>query len=377
MMAMAFMGGSRKAGLFDPPPFYGTPGIGDGILERMNFDAMPAVPQNGLAATPANATAGGPGRMAFRGVGSTGASTPATGTLASLMPLDVPLASSGLGSPMVAPMPGVEPKKAGFFDRDGGWRDVLGALADGMAGAAGGQPVYGPMKMRQQQQQAEWARQNQQRQQERRWQVDDRDWKAKQLDYFNSGKDRVAFDPVTGQSKVIYDAPEDFEEYASLLGLEPGSAEYDEAMQDYVLRANGPTAQAGRESLEGVRHGNRVSLEGVRQGNRAALRQMPTYSNLHPRPAAAGGSGGNGGNRPPRTTGNVYAPILSKVATGKPLTPGEQQVLSLYGRGGRAGGVGGATGGVGNIPTVKTPADAARLAKGTRYRTPDGRLMVR
>ena len=116
-----------------------------------------------------------------------------------------------------------------------------------------------------------------------------------------------------------------------------------------------------------------MTLEGERHRNRQTLRQMPTYSNLHPRPAAGGGGSGNG--RPPRTTGNVYAPILSKVAAGKPLTPGEQQVLSLYGRGARSGAAGAGSGG-GALPTVRTPAEAAKLPKGTRFRTPDGRIKV-
>ena len=135
--------------------------------------------------------------------------------------------------------------------------------------------------------------------------------------------------------------PADFQEYATTLGLQPGTDEYNEAVQDYVLRANGPTAQDGRESLEGVRQDNRVSLEGVRQGNRVALRGMPSYANLHPRPSAARSGGGNGGGAP-RTTGTVYAPILAKIASGKGLTPGEQQVIGMYGRGGRGGRAGGA-----------------------------------
>ncbi|WP_310224581.1 hypothetical protein [Sphingobium xenophagum] len=290
------------------------------------------------------------------------------------MPLDTPLQDAGQAPP-IPMMPKLEQPKAGFFDSDGAWRDVLGALADGMAGAAGMQPTYGPNKNRQRQQQAEWERLDAQRRQDRAWAEQDRDAKLAQPQYFMSGRDRVMFDPVTGSAQTIYDGPADFEEYASLLGLEPGSDEYNEAVQDFVLRSNGPTALEGRQELENLRQGNRVSLEGVRHGNRAALRQTPTYSNLHPRPAAGGGGSGNG--RPPRTTGNVYAPILSKVAAGKPLTPGEQQVLSLYGRGARAGGAAAGTGGGGGaLPTVRTPAEAAKLPKGTRFRTPDGRIKV-
>jgi hypothetical protein len=387
-MAMGFAASRRKPGLFELPPPYQTPGIGDGILERQRFDeAMPgALPgemsgtfsEGGSGGRTMGVPSGGPARMAFRGVAAADGGRSAQTAPVSLIPLDTPLAPSGVDAPPMEQMAGVPHRSPGFFAKDGAWRDVLGALADGMAGAAGGQPMYGPMKMRQRQQQAEWGRQDALRRQDRSWAEQDRDTKLAQPQYFMSGRDRVMFDPTTGQAQTIYDGPTDFEEYASLMGLEPGSDDYNEAMQDFVLRSNGPTAQQGRQELEGIRQGHRVSLEGVRQGNRASLRQMPTYANLHPRPSAAGGAGGGGGTRPPRTTGNVYAPILAKLASGQALSPGEQQVISMYGRGNRSTGAGSvAGGGAGAIPTVKTPADAARLAKGTRYRTPDGRVMVR
>ena len=327
-MGMAFTLG-RKRSPFAPPPMYGTPGIGD--------DLPGAKPMGGMEfpAYLAGSVPPAPARMAFGGVSS---ARPANGVTeapaVSTMPLDTPLEDAGQ-TPPISMMPRLEQPKAGFFDKDGAWRDVLGALADGMAGAAGIQPTYGPNKTRQRHQQAEWERLDAQRRQDRAWAEQDRDAKLAQPQYFMSGRDRVMFDPTTGQAQKVYDGPADFEEYAGLLGLEPGSEEYNDAMQDFVLRSNGPTALEGRVKLEGVRQDNRVTLEGERHRNRQTLRQMPTYSNLHPRPAAGGGGSGNG--RPPRTTGNVYAPILSKVAAGKPLTPGEQQVLSLYGRGNRGG----------------------------------------
>ncbi len=323
MMAMGFQNGSRLRQLFELPTPHTTPGIGAG---------PPGVtsPNDLSIAPPMEAANRSPARMAFRGAGGGGIGVQPQSAPISTLSLDTPLAPTGLQAQPVAPMDSLQPKKKGFFDRGGAWRDVLGALADGMAGAAGGQPVYGPMKMRQRQQQAEWERQDALRREDRSWAEQDRDKKLAQPQYFMSGRDRVMFDPVTGESQTVYDGPTDFQEYADLFDLEPGTDEYREAMQDFVLRSNGPTAQAGRIELEGARHQNRVGLEGIRQSNRATLRQMPTYANLHPR-QAAGGSGG--GNRPPRNTGNVYAPILAKMATGQTLTLAEQQVLSYYGRG--------------------------------------------
>lgn len=327
-MGMAFTLG-RKRSPFAPPPMYGTPGIGD--------DLPGAKPMGGMEfpAYLAGSVPPAPARMAFRGVSSPRPTNGMTEAPAvSTMPLDTPLEDAGQAPP-ISMMPRLEQPKAGFFDKDGAWRDVLGALADGMAGAVGMQPTYGPNKTRQRHQQAEWERLDAQRRQDRAWAEQDRDAKLAQPQYFMSGRDRVMFDPTTGEAQKVYDGQADFEEYADSLGLEPGSEEYNDAKRDYVLKSNGPTALEGREELENLRQGNRVTLEGVRHGNRAALRQTPTYSNLHPRPAGGGGGSGNG--RPPRTTGNVYAPILAKVARGEKLTQGEERVISMYGRGNRGG----------------------------------------
>lgn len=82
----------------------------------------------------------------------------------------------------------------------------------------------------------------------------------------------VQLDPMGGADpEVIYQAPEDFEVYANAMGFEPGTPEYLEAQQDFVLRGSGPTALENRTAYENARQGNRVALEGVRQGNRQAL----------------------------------------------------------------------------------------------------------
>ena len=206
-------------------------------------------------------------------------------------------------------------------------------------------------------------RQDQLRQQDRQWQIEDRDAMLNKPQFFNAGNDRVRYDPTTGQSEVVYDAPEDYQTYASTLGLNPGDAGYDNAVQDYVLRGSGPTAQKAK-----------LGLEGVRQDNRLQLRGTPTYLQAHPAPPRPRASAGP---RAPSTMGGVVAPILAKMAQGQPLSAGEQQALSTYqaGRGGHRGG-GGRSGG-GSMPTVRTPAEARALPPGTRFRTPDGREMVR
>src|SRR3546814_12083905 len=87
-----------------------------------------------------------------------------------------------------------------------------------------------------------------------------------------SGEDRVSYNPVSGESQTLYDAPEDFQLYADQMGFEPGTDEYNDAMADYVLRTSGPTAQTGRPYLEHLRQQNRLAVEGARPKNRHKLR---------------------------------------------------------------------------------------------------------
>lgn len=145
---------------------------------------------------------------------------------------------------------------------------------------------------------------------------------------FTIGRNRMQYDPMTGQVRPLYQGSADFGDYAAAQGLEPGTPEYFSAVEDYVLRGNGPTAfsfdkalddhrTGNRLKLEGVRQGNRVSLEGVKQGNRVKLRGIPTYRDTH--------SGG-----------------------------------------GRAA-----------MPTVSSPEEAMKLPPGTKFKTPDGQVRVR
>lgn len=140
---------------------------------------------------------------------------------------------------------------------------------------------------------------------------------------FTIGRNRLQFNPATGKVEPIYQGNADFEDYARALNLEPGSEEYFNAVEDYVLRGQGPTAfdrskqiddyrTGNRVKLEGLRQRNRVGLEGVRQGNRLTLKQTP----------------------------------------------------------------GARTGGGENIPSVASPAEAMKLPKGSKFRTPDGQIRI-
>ncbi|MCP6503188.1 hypothetical protein NL484_27365, partial [Klebsiella pneumoniae] len=69
----------------------------------------------------------------------------------------------------------------------------------------------------------------------------------------------------------LYQAPQDFEDYAATLGAEPGTEEYRRLVEDYVLRGSGPTATDNYNTREEWRQDNRIELEGERQGNRQSL----------------------------------------------------------------------------------------------------------
>lgn len=185
----------------------------------------------------------------------------------------------------------------GFFSKNGAWRDVLGALGDSLAAYGGSQigPGYMATKI---------ARQNALR--DHNWRMEELQTRMNAPKMFNSGTNRVAYNPATGQSEVIYDGQSNAEDYAGSLGYEPGTPEYNQSVQDYILRSYGPTATGNRNANEDHRQGNRLGLEGVRQGNRvqlgklriggqAAIHSLPTFRDTHPQPHAGRGHTATGG----------------------------------------------------------------------------------
>lgn len=258
-----------------------------------------------------------------------------------------------------------------------GWRMAAGAIGDALARQNGGVASFAPALQQhreqealRQRQEALWGRENTQRQEDHRWTVESEARKAAQPQFFMAGDDRVRYDPTSGQATTIYDAPTAAEAYAAALGVKQGTPEYTSALRDFVLRGNGPTALAGRVDLEGVRQNYRVGLEGVKQGNRASLRSTPTYAQAHPRSGGMMGSRGGG----PKSPSAVVAPIVAKMASGQPLSSGEQQALDYYRR---PTGSGRAPAASGSVPRISSQADYARLQKGASYIAPDGSRRVK
>ena len=136
----------------------------------------------------------------------------------------------------------------------------------------------------------------------------------KAADPFTIGRDRLAYNPATGQTDNLFHGPADWEAFTASKGLTPGTPEYFKAVDDYVLRTAGPSAmenfsalddhrtendkslenlqsrnrtgleslrQTGSSSLETQRQTGRSGLETQRQTGRTNLRGLPTYRDTH------------------------------------------------------------------------------------------------
>jgi hypothetical protein len=315
--------------------------------------ARPRPSQIEAAAAQGMSAAGpdGTGSMALASPGSSASNAPATVAqeaapghwtvegfekLRSALPAVQPQGGGPLGGSMREPFDyqAALARLSGEKPKIKDWQKVLAVVADGLAGMGGHEGSAVSTLMQRQQDFRD--RQRKALETVLGWQHSDyklqREADLKAASPFSSGRDRVMYDPATGTSRVIYDGPEDFETYAQEMGLEPGTEDYFAAVEDYVLKGSGPSAHArdlelddhrtgNDRSLESLRYGNRVGLEELRQRNR---RGVIDYRNDNPPPQRSRGSGA------PRD----------------------------------------------RIVTVSSPAEARKLPKGTKFRTPDGKIKV-
>ena len=193
--------------------------------------------------------------------------------------------------------------------------------------------------------------------------TDERSYDENKPRYFGGGQDQIKYDPTTGQSRTVYDAPMPAEAYARNFGA-AGSDEYKNALQSYTLRGWSDEALDNRTALEGTRYQNRVNLRG-----------QPTYRDQHPRPVAPRAA-------PQATPNNVLGSILQKAAAGGQLSPPEQDMYNTW-KNGRRGGRGPAGGGNSGAPAAPAPVkvrtldEAKRLPPGTMFVGADGVTRIR
>lgn len=175
------------------------------------------------------------------------------------------------------------------------WQKILAVLADMATAAGGGQPYAMRTIMARQDDYSK--RQFEAAKQILGWQYGDyeaqRDADLRAANPFTIGRERLGYDPATGQTNVLYRGRQDAEIYADSLGFDRGSEEWNAALEDYILRSSGPSAHqrdkeiddyrtANDRSLEGYRQQNRLQMEGSRQSNR---RGMVDYRNANPAPS--------------------------------------------------------------------------------------------
>lgn len=184
------------------------------------------------------------------------------------------------------------------------WRDILGSVLDVIATTGGREGQYWEGVQRQRDQSDTASKIKRETLSDligKRYQ----DWsrhnagQIRDAAPFSSGRDRLRWNPETDKVETIYDGPQDFESYAEVLGLEPGTSEYFKAVEDFVLRGHGPTAFGRSKALDDHRTINDIGVEKVRAGNRERLRQAPTYRDRHGAPSRRSGSG----NVAPTATG--------------------------------------------------------------------------
>jgi len=219
------------------------------------------------------------------------------------------------------------------------WAMGLAVLGDALTSYNGGQPyaVQNLAQMRSDQS----ARMREAAEQIAKWRYADfsrqNEADLRAANPFTIGRNRLQLDPNTGEVATLYDGAEDAEIYADALGYERDSAEWSQAYEDFVLRGSGPSAHLRDMELDDHRTGNDRSLEGYRQGNRIDLEKLRQRNR----------SSMEGQRQDNRMT-------LRQ-------TPPPPRVSSA-----RQG-----------IVEVATPAEARKLPKGTRFRTPNGKVMVR
>lgn len=195
------------------------------------------------------------------------------------------------------------------------WQYALAAVGDALIQNSGGSPYA--MRYLVGQRDANASRQLEAAEQIAKWRYDD--WaRQNEADLrasnpFTIGRERIAYDPATGDANVLYRGRQDAEIYADSMGFDRGSEEWNAAAEDFVLRGSGPSAhsrdlelddyrtandrdlegyrQSNRLEMERTRQLNRSAMEGARQSNRMTLRQTAPAKRSSSRPVATDGKG--------------------------------------------------------------------------------------
>lgn len=236
----------------------------------------------------------------------------------------LPPSDIGLRVPIPAPAPASEPNG---MSRG---QIIAGIVADALAGAAGREGQFAQHLGRLNQQEA------QRTQEEARWH---RDRSAKREDDMRPRVEQVGdsigmLDPSAQSFQPFYRKPQAFEAYAQAQGLQPGTAEYAQAVEDYRLGSWSDPALENRTNLEEVKATDRHALETFRQAEH--LRQLRERTSVTRRgqdmtdarvrqrsPAAPKSTG-------PKTEAALVAELADRWRKGGTLNAREQQLVNEY-----------------------------------------------
>lgn len=261
----------------------GLPGLGE-MLARLAAgeqpSAMPALPQPSGRGAAALMGAIQPAPLPAP-VPREASASPGAGGLAPSPPQDgVPVHSgmAGMGSSGIVPAAPTRPR----YTKG---QIIAGILGDALAGAAGQPGRVAQM----------WQRQreldDQRDYEEVRWH---RERQAKREDEMRPRVEKVGdsvgyLDPTARRFDPIYTKPQPYEAYASQFG-EPGTPEYQRAMNDYILRGWGESALGNKVDLEAYRFDRRGEQQGERletQRDIAGMRDNTSRRNTDVRVGAS------------------------------------------------------------------------------------------
>lgn len=262
-----------------------------------------------------------------------------------------------VGGPSLADLANGLPS-AGKLHDGPNWGKILGTLAgivgDGLAGAAGRPALYTESLIRKREQDQE-----QNNALERlRAEVELKRQAALAPHVEQVGNALGMVDPTTGAFRQTYTAPSPAEQYAAALGYQPGSDEYKQSVQDYLLKGYSDAAMPNRLGL--IDH--RYDRSDAQLGERLAVTRRGQDLTHGDRRASIAQSNTNN----VRSTSTSAANNVRSTTTSANNNAATNEMRFQTSRKPRGGPV-----------EVSTPEEARKLPPGTFFKTPDGRILQR
>ena len=262
-----------------------------------------------------------------------------------------------VGGPSLADLANGLPS-AGKLHDGPNWGKILGTLAwivgDGLAGAAGRPALFTQSLIQKRQDERE-----QNNALERiRTEVEMRRQAALAPHLEQVGNTIGMLDGNTRSFEPLYTSPSPAEQYAGALGYQPGSDEYKQSVQDYLLKGYSDAAMPNRLGL--IDH--RYDRSDAQLGERLAVTRRGQDLTHGDRRASIAQSNTNN----VRSTSTSAANNVRSTTTSANNNAATNEMRFQTSRKPRGGPV-----------EVSTPEEARKLPPGTFFKTPDGRILQR